>query len=417
MLKKNQLLLSLFLFLNILNFVDRQLLASFANFIVPDLNLTNTEFGLLTGLVFLFFYSIIGIFMGYLADRLNRIRLISFGVFLWSLLTAASGLAKGFFSLAIPRAFIGIGESILTPTALSVLADVFDKKKMGLITGIYYMGVPIGIGLSLLIAGYLGPLLGWRLCFFILGFLGVVCSALILCFKEPKRLYSQKKENTKSFIEIITIVFKSLKASPALCFTILGVVLYHVLLGAAVFEQLWLVEERGFEKAHIAQISGYIALFGGVLGNLVGGLVSDWYLKKTGQGRPMMLCFLFVLLLPLGILYRLISPDTLLFYALMFLALFQLGFIFGPSFSTVQELAPGSIRATIIAFYIFCINIIGVGVGVTLAGILVDLFIFYGIDEPYTLMFIVTSLIPLFSIPCFYIAGKCYKLDIKNKLV
>ena len=214
-----------------------------------------------------------------------------------------------------------------------------------------------------------------------------------------------------------------------------------MLLGAAVFEQLWLVEERGFEKAHIAQISGYIALFGGVLGNLVGGLVSDWYLKKTGQGRPMMLCFLFVLLLPLGILYRLISPDTLLFYALMFLALFQLGFIFGPSFSTVQELAPGSIRATIIAFYIFCINIIGVGfcdvvcltvvvvgvtldvvdltlgVGVTLAGILVDLFIFYGIDEPYTLMFIVTSLIPLFSIPCFYIAGKCYKLDIKNKLV
>ncbi len=95
--------------LNVMNFVDRQLLASFANFIVPDLGLTDTQFGLLTGLVFIFFYAIMGLFMGTLADRLNRPKLIAFGLTLWSVLTAVSGAAKGFASLAVPRMLIGSG--------------------------------------------------------------------------------------------------------------------------------------------------------------------------------------------------------------------------------------------------------------------------------------------------------------------
>ena len=109
-------------FLNVINYVDRQMLAGFANWIVPELGLSNTQFGLLTGLIFIFFYAVMGLFMGALADRVNRTRLIAFGLGLWSALTAVSGAARGFFSLAIPRMFIGVGESILTPTAISLLA-------------------------------------------------------------------------------------------------------------------------------------------------------------------------------------------------------------------------------------------------------------------------------------------------------
>ena len=157
--------LMLLTLLNVMNFVDRQLLGSFANYIVPDLALTNTEFGLLTGLVFLTFYSFAGLFMGTLADRLNRTKFISFGLALWSLLTAASGAARGFVSLALPRMFIGVGESILTPASMSLLADRFPARQLGFASGFYYMGVPIGVGVSLLIVGYLGPLIGWRNCF------------------------------------------------------------------------------------------------------------------------------------------------------------------------------------------------------------------------------------------------------------
>ena len=126
--------------LNVMNFVARGLLGSFANFIVPDLGFTNTEFGLLTGLVFLFFYSTMGLFMGALADQVNRTRLIAAGLFLWSALTAVSGAAKGFVSLAIPRMFIGVGESIMTPTSMSLLSDRFPSSRLGFASGFYYMG-------------------------------------------------------------------------------------------------------------------------------------------------------------------------------------------------------------------------------------------------------------------------------------
>ena len=96
----NYVFLGFLIILNIMNFVDRQLLASFANFIIPDLGLTNTQFGLLTGFGFLFFYSIMGLFMGFLADRFNRPKLIAFGVALWSILTSVSGLAKNFIGFS-----------------------------------------------------------------------------------------------------------------------------------------------------------------------------------------------------------------------------------------------------------------------------------------------------------------------------
>jgi len=151
--------------LNVMNFVDRQLLASFANWIVPDLGLTNTEFGLLTGLVFIFFYSFMGLFMGALADMVNRTRLIAAGLALWSVLTALSGMARGFYTLALPRMFIGVGESIMTPTAMSLLSDRFPSRWLGLASGVYYMGVPVGVAASLFIVAYLEPHLGWRGCF------------------------------------------------------------------------------------------------------------------------------------------------------------------------------------------------------------------------------------------------------------
>ena len=173
--------------LNVMNFVDRQLLASFANFIVPDLGLTNTQFGLLTGFAFIIFYASMGLFMGALADCVHRPRLIAAGLALWSALTAASGAARGFLTLALPRMFIGVGESALTPTSMSLLSDRFPPSRLGFASGFYYMGVPIGVGVSLLIAGYLGPAIGWRGCFYVLGAIGLVLAVVMLFVKETPR--------------------------------------------------------------------------------------------------------------------------------------------------------------------------------------------------------------------------------------
>ena len=400
--------------LNVMNFVDRQLLASFANFIVPDLGLSNTQFGLLTGLFFLFFYSAAGLFMGVLADTVNRTRLIAFGLAAWSILTALSGAARGFVSMAIPRMFIGVGESIMTPTSMSLLADRFPSNRLGFASGFYYMGVPIGVGASLLVVGYLGPAIGWRNCFYLLGSLGVVFAVVMLFMRETPRQHLKDvaaPPPRQTFREIIATLLAALKASPALSMTIGGGVAFHFILGAATFDQLWYVQERGFDRAEIAQITGWIGISAGILGNLFGGIGGDWFLKRTGIGRPMFLFWIMLVLAPVNVVYRLVDPDTAWFWVGVFVGFFQLGCFYGPTFSTVQELVPPEIRATVVAFYILLLNMGGVAIGVSAAGVYVDWLIGQGADQPYTTALLWFTAISFSAIPLFYFAGRRYDTD------
>ena len=408
--------------LNVMNFVDRQLLASFSNFIVPDLGLTNTEFGLLTGLIFLAFYSVAGLLMGTFADRYHRTKLIAMGVAAWSFLTAVSGMAKGFVSLAIPRMFIGVGESILTPTSMSLLSDRFPSHRLGFASGFYYMGVPIGVGVSLLIVGYLGPLIGWRNCFYALGVIGLVLAGVMWIIRDPERevkaLAARSEQSDKAaqnFTAIIKTLAKALGHSPALVMTILGGVAFHFVLGAATFDQLWYVQERGFDRAEIAQLTGWIGIIAGISGNLFGGIGGDWLLKKTGMGRPMFLFFVMVLLAPINIYYRLVEPESLWFWAGVFAGFFQLGCFYGPTFSTIQELVPQQIRATVVAFYILLLNLVGVAIGVTAAGIYIDHLAAAGESEPYTMALLWFTVISMAAIPLFFGAGRRFEQD-KAKL-
>ena len=383
---------------------------------MPDLGLTDTQYGFLTTVPFIVFYSIAGLFMGVLADMVNRPKLIAFGVVLWSIFTALTGAAKGFISMALPRMFIGIGESILTPTSMSLLSDSFPSKKMGFAAGFYYMGVPIGVGVSLLIAGYLGESLGWRNCFYLLGLLGLVLGLCALLFKDRNRK-SNVSGNEKptlskeSTLNIIRTLIKALKASSALRFTIIAGVFYHIILGASGFEQLWLVQERGFERSQIAQLVGWIGVFAGLSGNLIGGLLSDWWQENTSQGRPMFLFWLALLTLPVGIFYRFVEPGSVIFWTGIIIGYFQLGCFFGPTFSTVQELVPENIKATVVSFYILSLNLIGLTIGSLGGGFCADLLRSSGYSEPYTIMLVIFSIISIVSIPCYYLAGIKYKED------
>ena len=408
--------------LNVMNFVDRQLLASFANWIVPDLGLTNTQFGLLTGLIFIFFYSVAGVFMGVLADRVNRTRLIAAGLALWSALTALSGMAKGFVSLAIPRLFIGVGESIMTPTAMSLLADRFPSSRLGFASGAYYMGVPIGVAMSLFVVAYLEPLLGWRGCFYALGGLGLVLAAIMFFMKETPRRHeveAQKRQaeteaaaiERPSVKEMLAILVAAFKRSPALLMTVLGGVAFHFVLGAATFEQLWFVQERGFDRTEIAELSGWLAFAGGIAGNLFGGAGGDMFLRRTGMGRPMFLFWIMLILTPISLYYRVVEPTSMFFLFGIFIGYFQLGCFYGPTFATVQELVPPQIRGTVVAFYILSLNFFGLGLGVTGGGIFVDWMIAENIAEPYTVTLLVFTALSLIAIPLFYFAGRRFERD------
>lgn len=402
--------------LNILNFIDRQLLTSFSNFIVPELELTNTQYGILSGLAFIVFYSVMGIIMGTLADRVNRPKFIAIGVALWSLLTAASGMAKNFWMLFFPRIFIGVGESILTPTSLSYLSEHFHRKNLGFVAGFYYLAVPFGVTLSFYIAGFLGPLWGWRNCFYALGLLGLVLAALMLLFKEtPKRKKAIKNLSIRdvltkeTFIESLHELRKIIRGSYALRMTIYGGIAANFILGALVFDQLWLVNDKGFDRAEILITSGTIGLPAGILGILFGGIGSDYYTKVTGKGRQMFLFWCLLILTPFILFFRLTDDTGTIFFSLLFLGFFQWGCLYGPIKSSILELSPEKNKALVFAYYLFLTNLIGIGLSTTTAGIMIDFLIANNIEKPYSITLLTFQLLSAICLPAFYIAGKNYK--------
>jgi len=407
--------------LNILNFIDRQLLSSFSNFIVPELGLTNTQYGILSGLAFIIFYSIIGIIMGTIADRVHRPKFMAFGIALWSLLTAVSGIAKNFWMLLFPRIFIGIGESVLTPTALSFLSEHFAKKNMGFVAGFYYLAVPLGVTLSFYIAGFLGPVWGWRNCFYALGILGLFLAALMLFFKETPKRESAIKNQTiqdvitkKIFLESIRELKIIIKESYPLRMTIYGSIAANFILGALAFDQLWLVEDKGFDRAEILIISGSIGLPAGILGILFGGIGSDYYTKVTGKGRQMFLFWCLLIFTPFIAFYRLTDDTGVIFFSMMFLGWFQWGCLYGPIKSSILELAPEKNKALVFAYYLFLTNLIGIGLSTTAAGIMIDILIANNVENPYSITLIAFQSLATLCLPAFYLAGKAISLPLKD---
>jgi hypothetical protein len=193
--------------------------------------------------------------------------------------------------------------------------------------------------------------------------------------------------------------------------TIGGGVAFHFILGAASFEQLWFVQERGFDRSEVAELTGWLAFAGGILGNLFGGVGGDAFLRRTGMGRPMFLFWIMLVLTPLTIAYRFVDPASLFFMVGIFLGYFQLGCFYGPTFSTVQELVPPQIRGTLVAFYILSLNFVGLGIGVTGAGFAIDWMAANNVAEPYTVTLVVFSVISAIAIPLFYLAGRRFEKD------
>mgnify|MGYP001462252986 FL=1 len=394
--------------INVLNYIDRQLLPYFANWIVPELGLSNTQFGLLSGLIFIFFYAIFGVFMGAVADRMNRTRLISYGLGFWSALTALSGAARGFLSLAVPRLLIGIGESILTPAAMSILGDRFPQRWRGVALGVFGMGPAIGIGASLLIVAYLEPIFGWRGCFYLVGSIGVIMALGMFFLDETPRSDSFRKDSARlSFGLIFKTLRQELSRSPSLVLTMIGSMFYMLVLGASGFDMLWFVQERGFDKNEIAGLISWFAIAGGVIGNLVGGYGSDIFIRKTGVGRPYFLALVLLVLSPLNLAYRTVDPQSMVFMAGIFTVFFQMGCFYGPVFGTIQDIISPENRGVITGLMVMMLQL-AAGVSMFIAGVIIDALISGQADDPYSKTLLLFTIVSFISIPLFFLAGRSY---------
>ena len=392
--------------LNILNFVDRTLIASLGPLLIADLGLSRTEIGLLAGFGFVFFYTLVGIFLGLAADRWPRLRLLAGGLALWSAMTALSGLAKSFLHLAIPRIFVGIGEATLTPSALSMLGDAFPRRRLGLATGIYYTGVPLGMASSLIVGSVIAPRYGWRACFFLLGGFGLLAVLALRLFREPERRRSAPLPGAPagpaplpSIRELLRDVAQAFARRRELLFVLLGGALLCYGSGSAMLSVTWLVEERSYPYARAAMLAGGMAVGAGILGNLTGGLFGDWCARRFRNGRLWSLAAMTAFFTPFGLLFYSIAPGTPLFFGCWFLTSAGTSAWFGPLFAAVQELSPSHTRSTMIAFAMLVINLLGVGPGPLITGMIGD-------ARGLTLGLLSSLLVAGLAIPAFSLAAR-----------
>lgn len=412
-------LLFFFTFLNIINFVDRNLIIGFSPAIMADLDLSQKQYGLLTGIVFTVFYTFVGVLLGMMADRFNRPKLIAIGLFVWSIMTAASGAARNFVHMGLARLFVGAGEATLTPTALSLLSDVFPPQRRAMAAGVYYLGVPLGTAAGLIVAGLLGPELGWRKSFYIMGVLGVLLVAAVLMIKDPPRGAMETPDHSgveahTSFTAIIGELFRAMRISPAFMWTITGGVLTHVGLAATMFDIQWLVAERGFNERSAPLVAGSLYALAGLIGTAGGGAMADRWHQRWNGGKLWFLVAIGLAAVPFGIAYRFVPSSHWFFYVCLFVGSVAITAFYGPVFSAVQDLAPARVRSTSIAFLLFMVNMIGIGGGAFLIGALIDWLDAGGSAQPMTYGILIGAVIGMLSSIAYLFGAMTYRTSLER---
>jgi len=354
--------------LHLLSFVDRALLVALAPLLMADLGLSRAQLGLLIGFAFIAVFALGTLAVGVLADRWPRPRIVAGGLATWSVATALTGTAGGFAPLAAWRALVGVGEAGLTPSALSMLGDRVPPARLGLANGVFYAGVPIGFALSYAVGGAVGPWLGWRACFFLLGAAGLVAVTLVWRMADPPR----RGAGTRPAAGGPVAAARAVAARPALAGLIVAATLVVYASASSQHAIVWLVQERGFPYARAAFLSAIVVGAAGLAGSLGIGLLTDRAQRRHPAGRLLALAGIGVLGLGAAAAFYRLPPGSSLFFPCWFFAqAWMLGW-FGPHMAAIDERAPAGTRATVLGIALLVVNLLGVATGPYVTGLIGD---------------------------------------------
>jgi predicted MFS family arabinose efflux permease len=393
------------LVLHVIAHIDRSLLVGFSPQIIPDLSLSNTQYGFLTGVVWVLSFGFMATFLGSLADRFSRTRVIAFGVLVWSVCTAASGSARSFEQMALARFFVATGEAALVPAAVSLLAEVFPPARRGAATGIFFIGIPVGLGLSFVIAGWLGDSLGWRGTYQLLGVIGSALMVPLLLMPDRTGDATHSGVDRKRgapFLQQLRDLWATLRVTPMLRHAIIGFILVHFAFAAVSFLQLWLVQERGYTAADIARKLGLLQILFGTLGALVGGVAGDWLARRFAGGHATVLTLMVLICVPLMIAALFVPAGSAVFFIGLCAGFFLLLATYGPALALLQVFAPRHMWATATGLTMLGINVFAIAFGNLTAGAVSDQLRASGAGAPLTKVMLGLYVLVGLSLPFFW---------------
>ena len=365
------------------SFLDRVILSMLMLPIQQELNFTDVQLALLHGFAFAVFYALAGLPLGKLADTISRKHLIAFGISIWSLCTAACGLARGFGSLFLARVGVGIGEAALSPSAFSILSDYFPPERRGRAIATYQLGVTGGAGLAYILGGLViafaqsgnainvfgfGELSAWRVTFMLVGLPGLLVALFALTIKEPRR--REVAVSSPAGNEALAGWLR--QNWRAMTFYSLGFASINVAFNALIaWGPAWLTRVHELEPAQIGFLLGAVMLFAGGTGQLLGARRSD---KLFARGRRTavvdtgLLCALALIPLSIGMIVPVLGFAVVLVGGMLFAACAAIGH--APSL--IGQIAPNGLRGQVSAIFLFALNVIGTGVGPFAVAMLTD---------------------------------------------
>jgi predicted MFS family arabinose efflux permease len=411
---------ALFLLLSVyvLNFVDRQILSILAEDIRKEIDLSDTALGFLSGIAFALFYTFAGLPIARWADTGSRRTIIALALFIWSGMTALTGLAQGFGQLVAARVGVGIGEAGGSPPSHSLISDLYPPERRATALAIYSLGIPIGGALGSILGGWLGQKYGWRIAFMAVGVPGALIAAIVrLTLREPPRgRFDAVDPVTPQAKESVREVLRFMMRLPSFVHMSLGASLHAFYgYGAAYFVPVFLIRVHHMDKLEVGAWLGGIALTTGVIGISLGGAISDRLAARDARWYMRVPAIASLIAIPFAITFYL-WPDPRTAILLSIPGTLLGGVYLGPTFAMTQTLVKPHMRALASAILLFIINLIGLGGGPLMVGIVSDyLKPTYG-DESvrYALLWIVT-LGAAFAAVQYLLAARTLERDLQAK--
>ena len=367
----------------IVSFVDRTILSLLIEPIKADLDLTDTQIGLLQGLAFGLFYAVMGVPLGWLADRASRRRVIAAGAALWCAATAACGLASTFAQLFLARIAVGIGEAALSPAAMSMISDSFPKERRAAPIGTYAAAGGVGAGIALIVAGTviqlvatqdtltlpgLGAVARWQAAFVLIGVGGLVLLPLLATVHEPGR----RNESTTAGAEHGILRFVGQHAD-FMVRHYAAVSIYSIVIYATLYwVPAYFIRVHGWTPGETGVRYGLVLLTFGGGGTVLGSIVAGWLAKRRVACAPIWVTVAGMTFSGPLLAQAAWTGDAwtaLTWYAPALLFMTLPG---GTAIQVIQEAVPNRLRGQASAIYYLTISLVGSTIGPLAVGMLTD---------------------------------------------